>query len=365
MSVRFIHTGDVHIGTAFANASFGREIGEKRRQEIKESFFLTLDSCKEKDVELLLISGDLFDEEYITLSDLKDVKNKFEALENVRIVICAGNHDALISETSSYRLMKWGGNVHIFDKELECYSLDHLNTDIYSFSWNKKLIKEMDFSDLTILNPSRFNILMLHGDISSNSNYLPLNLDQLLTKGFDYIALGHIHKPQIINSRAAYCGSLEPLNFKEQGAHGFVMGVYDESELKLNFIPFSKREFIEKRVEINEDMSFEEIREFIYQKVVEELNEDALYRIIITGIKDINVALNRALIKETVERVAFYCEVEDETRNNYDLDRIKIENAGNIVEEFISYMEEIGLEDPQNKDALNVGLSILLKERIE
>lgn len=365
MSIRFIHIADVHIGMSFASASFGQELGNIRREEIKATFFRILDACVKNNVDLLLIAGDLFEEDYITMSELKDIQKKFANMTNTNIVISAGNHDPILNERSSYHLVNWSDNVYIFPNQLAKLSLDELNVDIYSFSWSKKEIKTMNFDELAIEDSSRTNILMLHGDAYNHSNYLPLSIDDLALKAFDYIALGHIHKADIINDKGAYPGSPEPLDFKETGEHGIIEGVIDGSDVNIRFNPFAKREFIIKEIVINEDMSFEEIRNMAINEVDKQNNPNAMYRLYIKGIKDIDVDLNIDLIKESLQNGVFYCEVINNTQNNYDLERIKRNHKGNIIEEFIKYMEECGLDNPQMKDALNEGLNILLREKVD
>lgn len=364
MGIRFVHTADVHIGMSFATASFGHALGLKRRAEIKETFFNVLNSCIEKSVDLLLIAGDLFEDDYMDMSELKDVQKAFSNMENVHIVICAGNHDAIMNSGSSFNMVTWSQNVHIFGDTLSKYSLDELNMDIYSFSWNKKEIRSMSFDQLTIEDSSKVNILMLHGDIYTEGPYLPLNIYDLIEKGFDYIALGHIHKPDVENDVWAYPGSLEPLDFKETGKHGVIEGIIEGKQVIKRFNPVAKRSFEIKTITVNPEMSFEEIKGMSLSEIHKGIEKKGLYRLIIEGIKDEDVLINKAIIKEILETQVYYCEVIDQTQSNYDLESIKRNNQGNLIGDFVRYMEERGLDDPQIKDALYEGLNILLSEKV-
>lgn len=363
MGIKFIHTADMHIGTSFSTANFGHTLGLKRRSEIKETFFRLLDQCKDEGVQLLLIAGDMFDNDYTELSDIKDVQKKFEELSDIQIVICAGNHDAIINSASCYNLVSWSENVYIFPDKLSKYTIESLNLDIYSFSWNKKEIKEMSFDNLQIEDKTRTNILMLHGDIYTQSIYLPLDIYELLDKGFDYIALGHVHKADL-NDRFAYCGSIEPLDFKETGDHGAIFGNIEEKKVKIEWRPIAKRSFETVSIEVNPEMSFEQIKGMALAVIRQAMKPQALFRLTIEGIKDEDVILNKSILKEVIETQVFYCEIIDQTQSNYDIEGIKRNNEGNLIGEFIKYMEERGLEDPQIKDALYEGLNILLSEKV-
>ncbi|PKM51529.1 MAG: DNA repair exonuclease [Firmicutes bacterium HGW-Firmicutes-7] len=363
MSVKFVHTADIHIGRSFGAASFGFTLGLKRRAEVKETFFNILEVCKEEGVQFLLIAGDLFENEYVEISELKDLQKKFEELKEIQIIICAGNHDALINSTSGYNMITWSDNVHIFDEHLTKYSIENLNIDIYSFSWNKKEIRSMGFEELIIEDHAKTNILMLHGDIYTQGAYLPLDIYELQEKGFDYIALGHIHKPDI-SKGFAYSGCPEPLDFKETGTHGIIVGVIEEKQVAISFRPIAKRSFEIKTITINPDMSFEQIKGMSLKEIKKELKVHSMYRLIIEGIKDEETVINKEIIKELLETQVFYCEVIDQTQSNYDIESIKRNNEGNLIGDFIEYMEEKGLDDPQIKDALYEGLNILLSEKV-
>jgi DNA repair exonuclease SbcCD nuclease subunit len=363
MELKFIHTGDIHLGTSFKSASFGKKIGKKRRDEIKETFFRIIDRCEQNKVHLLLIAGDLFDDDYITISELKDINKKLEKLTMTKVIISAGNHDAIINDKSNFNLINWSSNIYIANTNLCKIELEDLNTDIYSFSWDKKEIKEMDLTNITIEESTKNNILMLHGDIYTKSNYLPLDVNSLLGKGFDYIALGHIHKADIISSKCAYCGSPEPLDFKETGHHGMVEGIINSPNVTCNFIPFSKREFTIEEIEVNETMTSYEIEELVIDKI-SNIKKSSLVRLIIKGTKDADIEIDIDKIKEKIESIIFYCEVVDKTRNNYHLERIKQDNEGNIIGEFIKYMEQKGLDNELVRDALKEGMNILLNEKV-
>ena len=62
------------------------------------------------------------------------------------------------------------------------------------------------------------HILLAHG---GDSSHIPINQEKLRQAGFDYIALGHIHKPWIDDrSPMAYAGALEPIDRNDEGPHG-------------------------------------------------------------------------------------------------------------------------------------------------
>jgi DNA repair exonuclease SbcCD nuclease subunit len=366
MEIRCIHTGDLHLGMEFKNTSFNIEYAHRRRMELWETFNRIVDRAKKNKVHFLLIAGDLFEEDYCNIGDIKRIAGKFKEASEVNIIITAGNHDTFCSQ-SLYKLIKWPENVYIFDSDkIDKIEFESLNTVIWGLSWSKKEEKRGLIDNIKIDNKEKINILLIHGDaLNKDSQYLPINKNLLIEKGFDYIALGHIHKPQFINERISYCGSPEPLDFGETGLHGIIEGTVSKKNINMEFIPFSKRMYFIKEVKINSDMDYNEIINKIISCDNEENRNKNLYRIIIKGLRDRDIKLSVEEIRELVKGDFYYVEFIDNTVPDYDLEKMKKENNDNIIGYFIKAMEEKGLEKSIVRDALYYGLEALLKEKVK
>lgn len=361
--VKFIHTGDVHIGMEFRKASFGSEFARKRRNEIKETFYNIVNRARDNNVHLLLISGDLFEDEYISIGELKEINNQFSKIIDTKVIIIAGNHDPIVGSKSNYSLISWASNVYIMDTHIDKISFEDINVDVYGLSWNKKEIKDKLLDEINIEDRNRINILLAHGDIYQQSNYLPIDKNNLIEKGFDYVALGHIHKHDFIQDNIAYCGSPEPLDFSETEKHGIIEGCISKGNLDASFIPFAKREFIISNILIDEDMTIEWIIDVIIDKLPNKEFHN-LYRVIIEGMRDKDILLDTDYIKERLEEHVIYAEIIDKTTPNYDLDRLRKENANNIIGKFIEHMEKQNIENNIYKQALYEGIEVLLSEKV-
>ena len=76
---------------------------------------------------------------------------------------------------------------------------------------------------------------------------------ELKQLGFDYIALGHIHKLDYNseeNQRIVYPGSTISLGFDELGQHGMIVGNIEKEKVELEFIPIDNKELKEINVEV-------------------------------------------------------------------------------------------------------------------
>lgn len=363
--IRFIHTGDLHLGLQFKNVSFDPDTANERRLELWNTFQRIVDKAIEDEVDFLFIAGDLFEEKYFTLADIKRVRDTLGKAENINIVIVAGNHDTL-NRKSLYTMVDWPENITIFTPVgLRKKEFPDKNTCIYGYSWDRGENTKDIFSDFKGVEKGKVNILIIHGDIfDKESPYLPLDKNYLDQLGFDYIGLGHIHKPNIISQKMAYCGSPEPLNFGELGEHGIIQGSIEKGNTKIGFLSFSNRKFLEKTIVIDENFGYVDILDHIKECDKEEELKKNLYRIRLEGIVNKDVEIDVQDIRKSLENHFYYIEIIDNTTIDYDLDRLEKENRDNVIGHFICKMEEKGLEDRVIREALYIGLEALMKGKV-
>jgi DNA repair exonuclease SbcCD nuclease subunit len=363
--VNFIHIADLHLGLEFKSVNFDRHKANERRIELWNTFERIVRKAAEDEMDFLLIAGDLFEEEYFTFKDINRVKDTLFKANTVNIVVVAGNHDPL-NRKSLYRVVDWPENVTILGPGvLEKKEFPEKNTVIYGYSWDKGEVNEDIFRHFDGLDESKINILLIHGDVlNRESKYLPLDKNFLLQLGFDYIALGHIHKPVIFSEKMAYCGSPEPLDFGETGVHGIIQGSITSKGTNIDFVPFSKRIFVEKTIELSETMGYMDIISKIQGCDDEKNKSKNLYKLTLRGIIDPSVELNIKDMEQSLKDDFYYLEIVDDTTVDYDLDALARENKDNIIGYFIEEMKKKDLKDKVNRQALYIGLEALLKGKV-
>ena len=101
--------------------------------------------------------------------------------------------------------------------------------NIYGFGFNNFEMNENQLKDIILDEPEKINILITHGDLGE-SKYNHMNLNEIKSKGFDYVALGHIHKRDD-STNIVYPGSLISLGFDELGEHGMIVGEITDKKL--------------------------------------------------------------------------------------------------------------------------------------
>lgn len=364
--IKFIHTGDLHLGLQFKNVSFDKEKAKERRLELWNTFERIIKMVIEEKVDFLFIAGDLFEEKYFTLGDIKRVRDTLKRAENVEIIITAGNHDTL-NINSLYKMIDWPKNVTLFNTDgLEKKEFVDKGTTIYGYSWDNGENKKDIFEDFQGINKDKTNILIIHGDtFSKESPYLPLDKNYINNIGFDYIGLGHIHKPAILSDNMAYCGSPEPLDFGETGEHGIIEGLIKDNRIKIKFLPFSNRMFLEKTITIDETMGYVDIIGKIGQADKKDRLKRNLYRIKLEGTLNRDIDLNLADMTKSIADNFYYIELIDNTIVDYDLDRLEKENQNNIIGYFVKAMKDKDLGDKVVRQALYIGLEVLMEGKVK
>lgn len=274
--MKFIHIADVHWG---AKPEREKSFGRQREQEIKETFQRVIDHAKETETDVLLIAGDFFDQPPRE-QDLREVDYLLSKLIKTRTVIIAGNHDHL-KPGDAFSQYKWQSDVFLLDgKQRDHIRFEDLKTTIYGFSYWNNQITEPLYDDMKPEEDTDFSILLAHG---GDESHIPLQKEALKWSGFDYIALGHIHKPEIIfEDLMAYAGSLEPLDHTETGYHGMIEGEISEEKKQITFLPFAKRMYTQVEVMISDQMSEAEIKDRVETELSYRGTEN-IYEIILTG----------------------------------------------------------------------------------
>jgi DNA repair exonuclease SbcCD nuclease subunit len=241
---------------------------------------------KKTGASFLLIAGDLFDAARIDTESLDLINNYFKSLPNVDICIVAGNHDPYTPE-SPYTTYPWCDNVHIFTDKLDFFEKDNIRIYGRSFTgyFSRKTLLQDEKGDLPQLDENYTNILLMHGDISKgNSVYNPLDTNIIAELGFDYVALGHIHKTGKIDYAGdtpyCYSGIPQGRGFDETGDCGVVLCQVSDNGIRTKFVPTCIRRYTEKSVDVTGRESNDDICSLILENCPQDNN---LYKVILTG----------------------------------------------------------------------------------
>ena len=235
--MKLIHLSDLHLGKRVHEFSMHDE-----QQAILEQILTIIDSEKPDGV---LIAGDIYDKsvppaEAVMLFDdfLVNLSKR-----NLQVFIISGNHDSPERIAFGARIMSEGG-VHlspVYDGNITPFTMSdrYGNVNIYMLPFIKPSHIRRYFADEAIVsytdavrvavkhmnvNAGERNILLTHqfvtGATRSDSEEISVggsdNVSASVFEDFDYVALGHIHSPQICGApHIRYCGTPLKYSFSE------------------------------------------------------------------------------------------------------------------------------------------------------
>ncbi len=263
-AIRFIHTADLHLDSPFGKLSrLDESLASRLRDAGFRTFSRIVDTALSEQVDFVLIAGDIFDGEQRSLAAQLGFIKQLKRLSAAAIPVYfnCGNHDPL---SSWMKHLTWPPGVHRFGSEKVETLVFEKNGEplaaIAGISFGDKVVTE----NLALrFPPAReeipFSIALLHGSYGHSAEhapYAPFQLRDVQDKGYDYWALGHIHKPSLPhenNPVIAYPGIPQGRDFGESGPRGFYMVELKKGEeAHIEFREAAEVLFLEKEVELSE-----------------------------------------------------------------------------------------------------------------
>lgn len=349
--MKFLHTADIHWGmTPDSDKPWSRA----RAQAIKDTFAQVISQAKLRDVDCLFIAGDLFHRQPL-LRDLKELNYLFSTIPSVRVVIIAGNHDR-IRPNSALMSFVWCANVTwIMEEDMTSVYFEDLNLEVHGFSYHTAEITEPRLNKLKASLSPHIQVLLAHG---GDASHLPLDKNRLRDAGFSYVALGHIHKPEIAPDFSyAYPGSLEPLDKTETGPHGIIAGEISpvtRQVTSLEFLPLARTQYIPLVVHVTPATTTMELTTRITQEI-EKRGGDHIYRFRIRGMRDPDITFDL----ESLENRMQIIEIIDESEPQYDFNQLFAEHPSDMIGFYIRTLQKEDMS-PVEKKALFYGIDALL-----
>ena len=404
-----VHTADVHIGVE----NYGFPDPETKTSTRLIDFLNRLDEVVNYSIannaDLVLFCGDAYKSRNPTQTHQREFAKRIAKItnHNIPVFLLAGNHDSPnisaqataldIFDTFDAPYVNIGDKLkthHIETKSgpIQIISLPWIRKGDFITSQNtkrlsnteinrliEKTITELIKGEIENLNPEIPAILAGHVSIdsakTSSETSMMLGKDYILLKSsitstkLDYIALGHIHKHQILNDnpKIVYPGSLERVDFgEEKDQKGFCTITLDtdkesgKRETDFNFIPVNARNFITVRIEIKDtdtyptdtvinEIKTHDISDAIVQIIIKipaskvtELNENAIRKELSTAhfiaaikkniLEETRIRLTKPLSESITPKEALeaYLEERDIDKN---LKKEVLERAENIINE--------------------------------
>jgi DNA repair exonuclease SbcCD nuclease subunit len=241
---KFIHAADIHLDSPLLNLNaYEGAPAAEIRGATRRAFENLLRTAIEEKADFVMIAGDLYDGGWKDYNTGLYLVSRLSMLREagIPVFVVAGNHDAASTITKSLRLPD---NVHLFPADRpDTLRLEGLDVAIHGRSFATPAVK----SDLAQSYPSAvpgcFNIGLLHTCATGREGhepYAPCTLATLRSKGYDYWALGHVHRREVLNDDppVVFAGNTQGRHARETGPKGcYLVQVDDAGRPLLVFKP--------------------------------------------------------------------------------------------------------------------------------
>ena len=360
--MKIIHCSDLHLDSKM-KSNLNNEKAKERRNEILITFQKMVEYAKEEGVKIILIAGDMFDSNKITVKAKNIVKDAIINTPEIDFIYLKGNHDeADFMQDDEQKIQ----NLKTFNKQ-KWTTYSYNNIKITGIEFGEK--SEYDIYNSLILDKNDINIVSLHGqesmyDIKDKTEII--NLQELKNKNIDYLALGHIHKfkEQKLDSRGIYCysGCLEGRGFDECGEKGFVLLNIENNQIQRKFVSFARRIFHEINVDITSANTTSEVIAKIEEMIVDIPNED-LVKIVLTGKVELEAERDINYILKIYQDRFYFIKIYDETLPLIDYEKYKFDAS--LKGEFIRLVLSKDITDKEKKEIIMTGIKALSGEEID
>ena len=204
-SFRFFHAADIHLDSPLTGlAAIEGRVAELIRSAPRAAFEALVDRAIEEEVNFLVIAGDLYDgtwRDYKTGLFFAEQMGRLNGA-GIPVFVLYGNHDA---ESQITRPLVLPENVHVFRARTpQTFHLRELNVALHGQSFREKAVTHNLVPGYAAPVEGAFNIGVLHtalGGMGEHANYAPCSVSELVAKGYNYWALGHVHQGQVLSER--------------------------------------------------------------------------------------------------------------------------------------------------------------------
>jgi len=252
--MKFLHAADLHIDSPLSGLERlpGAPV-EQIRAAPRQAFRRLISLAIEEAVDFIVLSGDIFDGTWRDMSTGLFFATELRRLESIPVYVVRGNHDA---ESRVLKGIRLPPNVTLFGtSKPETKILEDVGVAIHGQSFASHLVPE----DLAAKYPEAIsgmrNIGMLHTSLTGymeHAVYAPTSPAVLERKGYDYWALGHIHRRQDIsaNSLIVYPGNIQGRHIQEPGAKGCVLVETRGTKISHRFRPLDVIRWVDLEVDV-------------------------------------------------------------------------------------------------------------------
>ena len=356
--MRLIHCSDLHLDSKM-EANLTARQAKERGGEICASFARMVRWAEENGVRAILLAGDLFDTRRVSAKTADFVVNTMKNAEKIEFFYIRGNHDGTRDPFAGFSLPE---NLHTFGARWTGYEMGGVTItgmELDRENWGACY-------DALDLDPEGLNIVMLHGQVSTQPGEELVCLPRLRGKHIDYLALGHIHsfRRERLDDRGewCYCGCLEGRGFDECGEKGFVLLDAADGRVESTFIPFASRQLLEVPVDISDCVTITQLQAAL-EKASRGIAPESMVKFTLVGTYTPETQKDLSFLTRLMAEHFWFARIKDESR--FRMERSSYEHDASLKGQFIRLVMASDRAEEDKARIICAGLQALAGEAVE
>lgn len=355
--MKIIHCSDIHLDSKMeTNLPF--EKAQERKNEICAAFVRMVEYANENEVKIILIAGDLFDTERVTSTTADCILSVIKQNENIDFLYLKGNHD---EANQAFLGAALPDNLKTFSNEWTYYQYDCVKIAGVELDADNAY----EVYETLKLDKNETNIVLMHGQESTQCGADLVCLPKLRNRGINYLALGHLHSYKSdkldLDGDYCYCGCLEGRGFDECGEKGFVLLDADRDRVSSSFVPFAKRVLYNIPVDITGLTAISEIRQTMEQ-AAEHISAAHLVKFTLCGSCTLDTQKDFRFLSQNLNAKYYFVKIKDESRLK--IERSSYEHDISLKGAFIRMVMDSDKSDEDKEKIICWGIQALSGEEI-
>lgn len=298
--MKFIHAADLHIDSPLRglDAHEGAPV-ERLRGATRRAFVALVDLALAEQVDMVLLAGDIFDGDWVDFRTGLFFRAQLVRMRDAGIIvmIARGNHDAASQIT---RQLPEVDGVRVFSSRApEQVPFPDLSVAVSGYSFPDRAVNEDVVPRFPKAVPGLFNIGVLHTSLTGregHDTYAPTTVDMLGSRGYDYFALGHVHKREVVRDtdpRIVFPGNIQGRRAGEDGPKGCeLVSVEDGVIVDARFVALDTVRWHQVQVDVSDIRTLEAFTRAFHERVDKVVDDDPdrmhAMRVTIVGESDLH-----------------------------------------------------------------------------
>lgn len=368
MTLRLLHTSDVHLGATFKVLG---DRGPDHRRQLRETLTRVVDLAVAERVDVVLVAGDLFDSVAAARVHAPFAAEQFGRLGQAGIPMCAiaGNHDPLGEGSAGVwtELERRCPGLTVFGQQLGERVVADRDLTVVGRSAPRRLSAESPLAGLPVRRQTRYQVALAHGSVERpdfEAQFTMITPREIASSEVDYLALGDWHSAQQVSAggvTAWYSGAPEMIDLDE-GESGYVL---------LVTIPEPGRAEVERRrvgrrrtERLTVDLATAGDAAAIARRIREHADADLALRVVLTGLGGLDTRVLAERLCEELGSLFFRFDLRDESHLRPEVADPDQYPEHTVIGRFVREMrEQIGSREGDDRaiaeEALAYGVALL------